>query len=140
MLGAKAVADAGRGSRAVRRLLGAPPGHPARGRIIVGAGLLARGSSLLSGLPEAAQASVTSLDSGLPLTVAGAAPALSPASLLAPDQVGPENLDDLDYRQDKSSVNLSDYVASWCCSIRYANDRASLSLSRCRCALQSAIL
>lgn len=54
---------------------------------IVGAGLLARGSSLLSGLPEAAQASVTSLDSGLPLTVAGAAPALSPASLLAPDQV-----------------------------------------------------
>ncbi len=27
------MADAGRGSRTVRRLLGAPPGHPARGRI-----------------------------------------------------------------------------------------------------------
>ena len=107
---------------------------------IVGAGLLADGSLLLSGLPEAAQASVTSLDSGSPLTVAGAAPASSPASLLAPDQVGPENLDDLEYRQDKSSVNLSDYVSSWCCDIRYAKGRASLSLPRWRKALQSAIL
>jgi hypothetical protein len=35
-----------------RRTLRAPPGHPARGRYMVAAGLLARGSSRLSGLPE----------------------------------------------------------------------------------------
>ena len=38
---------------------------------VVEAGLLARGSMLLSGLPETLRASVTLLDSGSPLTVAG---------------------------------------------------------------------
>jgi hypothetical protein len=42
---------------------------------VVEAGLLARRSSLASGLPEAF-ASVTSVDANSPLTVAGAAPAL----------------------------------------------------------------
>ena len=42
---------------------------------VVEAGLLARGSMLLSGLPETSKGSVTLLDGGSPLTVAGAAPA-----------------------------------------------------------------
>jgi hypothetical protein len=104
------MADAGRRSRACDGCLAYHRDTPPVDQYIVGAGLLACWSSLLSGLPEAVQASVTSLDSGSPLTVAGAAPAFAPASLLAPDQWEPENLDDLDYRHENSSVNLSDYV------------------------------
>ena len=61
---------------------------------IVEAGLLAHGSMLLSGLPETFRVPVTSLDSGSPLTVAGAAPALAttaaPASLLASESISEE--------------------------------------------------
>ncbi|MCP1838184.1 hypothetical protein ACVIHI_000447 [Bradyrhizobium sp. USDA 4524] len=81
------MADAGRRRRASDGCLAHHRDTPPVDEHIVGAGLLARGSSPLSGLPEAAQASVTLLDSGSPLTVAGAAPA-SPASLLAPDKTG----------------------------------------------------
>jgi hypothetical protein len=49
---------------------------------LVAAGLLARGSSHPSDLPEAC-ASVADMDGGSPLTVAGAAPACAPDSLLA---------------------------------------------------------
>jgi len=55
----------------------APPGHPARGRVV-----LSRQISWLAGqcccpvFPKPFQASVTTVDSGSPLTVAGAAPAL----------------------------------------------------------------
>jgi hypothetical protein len=64
----------------------------------VEAGLLARGSSLPSAFPGILP--VALIDVGSPLTVAGAAPALSrshdrsaPASLLAPGRNGPEDLD-----------------------------------------------
>ncbi|BBC02238.1 hypothetical protein BE61_77010 [Bradyrhizobium elkanii USDA 61] len=86
MLGAKAMADAGRRSRPSDGCLAHHRDTPPVDEYFVGAGLLARGSLPPSGLPEAARASVTLLDSGSPLTVAGAAPALAPASLLAPDQ------------------------------------------------------
>jgi hypothetical protein len=74
-----------------RRSQSAPPGHPARARYIVEAGLLARGSLFESVFPGSRP--VTPMDSGSPLTVAGAAPlSLSnvttsgslAASLLAP--------------------------------------------------------
>src|SRR5690606_26711296 len=54
----------------------APPGHPARGSFIrVRAGLLARRSASLSGLPGARLAPVAWMDSDSLLTVAGAASA-----------------------------------------------------------------
>jgi hypothetical protein len=55
-----------------RRSQSAPPGHPARARYIVEAGLLARGSLFESVFPGSRP--VTPKDSGSPLTVAGAAP------------------------------------------------------------------
>ncbi len=95
MLGAKAErTHAGNRTHGIRRKR--PTGTP-RPRTFqrVAAGLLARGSSLPSRLPEILAISVTSMDVGSPLTVAGAAPALpasAPDSLLAPAPTnGPEN-------------------------------------------------
>jgi hypothetical protein len=53
---------------------------------VVGAGLLARGSSLLSGLPEAEWASVTFVGQRLVAYSCGGSAGITPASLLAPDQ------------------------------------------------------
>lgn len=73
---------------ACRPLASDTPGHPARGRTVIAAGLLAHGSKPCVRLP-AARAAVTSNGQGSPLTVAGAASDLrndrrSPDSLLAP--------------------------------------------------------
>jgi hypothetical protein len=65
---------------------------------------------------------VTLMDLGSPLTVAGAAPALpegAPASLLAPERFGPENLDERHYmgyrppvvNRDISRLDIVEFVS-----------------------------
>jgi hypothetical protein len=56
--------------RQYRSLASDTPGHPARGRYFIAAGLLAHGSMLLSGLPEAF-ASVASMDEAHRLQLRG---------------------------------------------------------------------
>src|SRR5215813_2886125 len=59
MLGAWAERSHARDRMPMSILASAPPGHPARGRQDVAAGLLACGSSSLSGLPSANATPVT---------------------------------------------------------------------------------
>ena len=109
MLGAKAeVTRLDPRTASARGIATAPPGHPARGRYVVEAGLLAHGSLLLSGLPGTCQLSVTSLDSGSPLTVAGAAPALAFGRTGFPLSFGPNEPEEprrLQLRSTAISVN-----------------------------------
>ena len=88
-LGAKAkVTRLDSGQHSVLRNHSAPPGHPARGRVCCrGRSPGSRVDAAVRPSRNLCEVSVTSLDSGSPLTVAGAAPALAyaaPASLLAP--------------------------------------------------------
>jgi hypothetical protein len=86
MLGAKAMADACRGSRAGRRLPGAPPGHPARGRI--GCRGRSPGSRVVAAVrPSRSRAGFSDfVGQRLAAYSCGGSAGIAPASLLAPDQ------------------------------------------------------
>jgi hypothetical protein len=83
------MADACRGSRASDGCLTYHLDTPPVDEHFVGAGLLARGSLLLSGLPEAKVASVTLVGQRLAAYSCGGSAGITPASLLAPGQAGP---------------------------------------------------
>src|ERR1700722_15393134 len=83
------MADACRGSRASDSCLAHHRDTPPVDEYVVGAGLLAHGSQLLSGLPEAFGASVTFVGQRLTAYSCGGSAGITPASLLAPDQAGP---------------------------------------------------
>jgi hypothetical protein len=85
--------------------------------------MLSRQVSWLAGqcccpaFPKPRKVSVTLLDSGSPLTVAGAAPALAfsaaPASLLASEKRFPKNHDGFTYRQGGVRVNSIANGSAW---------------------------
>ena len=73
-----------------RRLLGAPPGHPARGRIMLsGQVSWLTGRRCCPAFPKPAWASVTFVGQRLAAYSCGGSAGITPASLLAPDQAGP---------------------------------------------------
>ena len=82
----------------------APPRHPARVRYVVeapvdvyvvAAGLLAHGSMLLSGLPETLAGFSDFVGQRLTAYSCGGSAGVTPASLLAPGKLNPENHDTL---------------------------------------------
>src|SRR5215475_2514090 len=120
----------------------ARPGHPARGRSTCRG--RSPGSRVVAfvGLPGILP--VALIDVGSPLTVAGAAPALSrsqdrsaPASLLAPGRNGPKDLDSKDYgrwpisSQDKyKDIFISLYSGTLVYSLKHEGDPVPPHYSR----------
>ena len=105
MIGGKGHGGRMQGKSRERRLLAYHRDTPPVNEHLVGAGLLARGSLLLSGLPEAKVASVTLVGQRLAAYSCGGSAGIAPASLLAPGKRNPENLDTLTYRQRGARVN-----------------------------------
>ena len=76
---------------------------------VVEAGLLARGSMPLSGLPETLAGFSDIGGQRLAAYSCGGSSGFTPASLLAPDQTGPKNHDGFTYRQQAARVNSTTF-------------------------------